>query len=38
MTDKNIDKLPKTYTFAYFDEAEWNKDLTPQEIQQQLNL
>lgn len=30
--------MPKTYTISYFDEAEWNKNLTPQEIQQQQEL
>jgi hypothetical protein len=30
--------IPKTYTVAYFDEAEWNKDLSPQEIIQQQEI
>jgi hypothetical protein len=27
--------LPKTYTVSYFDEAEWNKDLTQNDLKQQ---
>jgi hypothetical protein len=30
--------LPKTYTVSYFDEAEWNKDLTPVEIERQQEI
>ena len=30
--------IPKTYTVSYFNENEWNKDLTPQEIAQQQEL
>ena len=32
---KQIYDLPKTETIAYFDEAEWNKDLTIEEFEQQ---
>lgn len=30
-----IPKLPDTATVSYFNEAEWNKDLTPEELKQQ---
>jgi hypothetical protein len=30
--------IPKTYTVSYFNENEWNKDLTQQEIAQQQEL
>ena len=38
MTDKNIDKLPETATISYFNESEWNKDLTPEEIEKNNDL
>jgi len=38
MTNKNIDKLPETYTVSYFNENEWNKNLTQQEIEQRERL
>jgi len=33
-----IPKLPETATISYFDESEWNKDLTPEELKQQEAL
>ena len=35
MTNKNIDKLPETYTVSYFNENEWSKDLSLEELKQQ---
>lgn len=32
MADKSIYKLPEIYTVSYFNESEWNKGLTPEEI------
>lgn len=32
MVNENIGKLPQTYTVSYFNENEWNKDLTSEEL------
>ena len=37
MTEKNYE-IPKTYTVSYFNETEWNKDLTPEEINKNNEL
>jgi hypothetical protein len=38
VNNSHLVDIPKTYTVSYFDEVEWNKDLTPQEIAQQQEL